>query len=444
MRMSVLVPDLIWSQNSLLPGFALWIAGERILRVAPVSELGPDDHPVYLRGKVLLPGLVNAHSHAFQRGLRGHVQWSQGQDSFWAWRDRMYALANRLDPDGVEAISALCFLEMVRAGFTTVGEFHYLQHQPDGSPYADRDELALRVAAAAEKAGIRLVLLRVAYGRAGHGLPPNPLQRRFYDRAPDDVLAAAQRLRSRGLSVGIAPHSVRACTLDWLRELAIFEGPVHAHVDEQPAEIQASQKEYGLPPLEVYGQAGLLSPNFTAVHFTHPSEGEGRLLRERGARVCVCPTTELDLGDGLFPAENLGDVPLCIGTDSHAMIDPFTELRSLEWNTRARTGRRNVLVPHDQPDSLAAALWKIGSEGGADSLHLPTGRLEAGMYADLVALDLERLELVGARPLPGIVFSGNPSFVRDVWVGGRQVLQEGRHLAEASIRAASLRVMADF
>ncbi|MDP2308719.1 MAG: formimidoylglutamate deiminase [Pseudomonadota bacterium] len=439
--MTFLLPDLLYSEGALRPGLAVGIVDGRVTHVLPSASLPPGASVERLAGRALLPGFVNAHSHAFQRGLRGHVQYAEGSDSFWTWRDRMYRLANALDPDGVEAVSALAFLEMVRAGFTTVGEFHYLHHAPDGARYTDPDELALRVAAAAERVGIRIVLLRVAYARAGAGLDPNPLQRRFYDRGPDDVLASVARLRSHGIRTGLAPHSMRACPADWLRAFAGFDGPVHAHVDEQPAEIAASLREHGRRPLEVFADAGLVSARFTAVHLTHPDDVELALLRDAGGRVCVCPTTELDLGDGFFPVARAAGIELCIGSDSHALIDPFTEMRSIEWHARAVTGRRNVLGPFEHPDGLASALLDAGTRGGAAALGLEGGALTVGAPADLVAVDHLDVALRGARLLPALVFSGHPGLVTDVWVAGRRIVQERQHAGAEAIVAAAERAL---
>jgi formimidoylglutamate deiminase len=334
----------------------------------------------------------------------------------------MYALATSLGPDALEAVTVRAFEEMLQTGFTTVGEFHYLHHQPDGTPYDDPDELALRIVSAAERVGIRLVLLRVAYARAGFGVADNPRQRRFLDRTPDAARAAVARLRARGVHAGLAPHSVRACPADWLRAFAGFDGPVHAHVDEQPGEIEASLAEHGRRPLEVFADAGLVHGRFTAVHLTHPDDAEVGLLRAAGGIVCACPTTELDLGDGFLPAERLEGVGVCIGTDSHAQIDPFAEMRAIELHTRARLGRRNVLAHRPEPDALAARLLACGTEAGAASLGVEAGAIRAGCLADLVAVDLAHPVLRDARPLPAIVFAGHPGIVRTVWVGGRRVV----------------------
>ncbi len=419
-------PGSVYVGGQLRAGLAVLVSaadGEgRILEVAPHRD---DGLPVVsLPRAALLPGFVNAHSHAFQRALRGWVQHAAGEDSFWSWRERMYGLATRLDPEAIGAVSALAFAEMLRAGFTSVGEFHYLHHQPDGTPYADPDELAKRVLAAARQVGLRAVLLRVAYARSGAGLAPNPRQARFIDAHAEDVLAAVERLRASGAQVGLAPHSVRAVPREWLRGFAGFKGVVHAHVDEQPEEIRQCLAETGRAPLQVFGDAGLLGPGFTAVHLTHPNDEELALLHATGATVCVCPTTELDLGDGFFPAWKVSG-PVCIGSDSHAAIDPFAELRAIELHSRAVLGRRNVL-PHEGEDGLAAHLIHAGTASGAHALGIPAGRIACGQLADLVAIDTSRMEFALGRPLPTLVFNGSPAAVAEVWVGGRHVVRDGR------------------
>ncbi len=430
-----LVPDAVFDGDHLVAGRAVGLDGERIVAVASLAdaraEAARTGAPLEtLAGRALLPGFVNAHSHAFQRGLRGHVQHAAaGTDDFWTWRTRMYTLANALDPDALEAASARAFGEMLAAGYTSVGEFHYLHHAPDGTPYADPDELAMRVVAAAERVGIRIVLLRVAYARAGFGVAENPLQRRFLDRDPDEVLAAVARLRARGVRAGLAPHSVRAVPRPWLEAFARagLEGPVHAHVDEQPAEIAACLAEHGRRPLQLLDDAGLLGPDFTAVHLTHPDPDEIARLQRAGAGVCACPSTELDLGDGFLPLAALDRDPaegpprVSIGSDSHALIDPFAELRALEWHARAQAGRRNVLRHAPDPDGLAARLLAMGSRVGAGQLGLDTGAIAPGRLADLVAVDLAHPSLEDAAILPAIVFAGSPALVREVWVGGRKV-----------------------
>ncbi len=436
-----LVPELVYNGAALVRA-AVAIEGGQVVRVEPVDCPDIRGEVERMPRKALFPGFVNAHSHAFQRGLRGHVQFAEtGADSFWTWRERMYGLASTLSPEGVEAVSALAFLEMVLAGFTTVGEFHYVHHQPDGTPYADPDELALRVVAAAQAVGIEIVVLRVAYARAGFNVDAAPRQRRFIDHDPDDVLAAVSRLAARGIRTGLAPHSMRAVPYAWLQRFRDFDGVIHAHVGEQPAEVQAAMQEYGRRPLHVFGDAGLVDQRFTAVHLTHPDASEVDRIERSGGRVCVCPSTESDLGDGFFPAEALGGTPVCLGSDSHALIDPFAEMRAIEWNARSLAGRRNVL-PHVGMDGLATRLLDTATVQGARALGLATtGEIAVGAQADFIGLDLDHVSLAGARTLPALVFGGGPALVRDVWVGGRRVVRDGHHPAACGIIEAAVRVL---
>jgi len=356
----------------------------------------------------------------------------------------MYGLANALNPDGVEAVSALAFLEMALAGVTCVGEFHYLHHGPDGSPYADPDELALRVIAAARRVGIRIALLRVAYARPGFGQAPNPLQRRFYDADPEAVLAAASRLEAQpdpAVTAGIAPHSVRAVPRDWLEVLSGFEGPIHAHVSEQPAEVEQCLEEHGVRPLELFSEAGLVHERFCAVHFTWPTEQEISRLRQSGGRVCACPTTEMDLGDGFLPIEELGGIPVCVGSDSQVRIDPLAEVRALEWHARARLGRRNVLSPPGERDGLALRLLEAGTRVGADALGVEAGDVIPGQWADLMCLEVSRFAQSEAALLASLVFSADARCVRDVWVGGRRIVTNGHHNEAVTIRANAKAVL---
>jgi len=417
---------------------------ELVVRNGRIAEIRPSKQPVNLPDRMLLPGFVNAHSHAFQRGIRGQVQHAVGKDNFWSWRARMYELAVRLSPEDLRAVSALAYLEMVQAGFTAVGEFHYLHHQPDGHPYANRNELALQVADAAQDVGLRLCLLRVAYARAGAGQAALPEQRRFCDQEMSAVLRDIETLAAEGqnrFSVGLAAHSMRALSLDQLRALSSFRGPVHAHVDEQPGEIAQSLDEHGCRPLEVFARAGLLSDRFCAVHFTHPSKEEIAILRSFDAQVVACPTTEMDLGDGFLPLEKLKGVSLSIGTDSHARIDPLAEIRALEWHARARLGQRCVFVQSDEPNALAAALLRVGARGGAKALGLDTGEIAVGRQADFIAVETTSTALSSGPLLTNFVFSGQPGFVKEAWVGGDQILFDGRHPHGEAIREAAQKVL---
>jgi formimidoylglutamate deiminase len=296
-------------------------------------------------GRFALPGFVNAHSHAFQRAMRGRAE----GDDFWAWRDVMLELAERLSPESVRSDYEAAYREMRAAGYTAVGEFHYVGF-----------EEAKAAAEAAEAAGVELVLLHAAYGRGGLD--------RFRQESVADYLHGIEELRGAGISVGLAPHSVRACPPDWLEEIGRYgesEGLVlHVHADEQPREIEECLAEHGVRPIELLARAGCLGPRTTIVHGTHAGDGELDLLAEAGARVCVCPTTEANLGDGFIPVQRLRErgIPLCIGSDSNVRIDPLEELRELEGTARRQALRRNLISP--------AQLLEIGSREGANALGL--------------------------------------------------------------------------
>jgi formimidoylglutamate deiminase len=294
---------------------------------------------------VSLPGFVNAHSHAFQRELRGRAA---GGD-FWAWRDGMLADAERHTPATVRDLYLRTYREMRAAGYTAVGEFHYLGL-----------DTAFAAAEAAEEAGIGFTCLHVAYGRGG--------LERMRQASVRAYLAEVEALRERGIRVGVAPHSVRACPRDWLEELGRYaesEGLVlHVHADEQPREIEECLAEHGVRPIELLAAAGCLGERTTVVHATHANGAELDLLRDSGARICACPTTEADLGDGFLPVVRVRHrgIPLCIGSDSNVRIDPLEELRELEGIARRQEGRRGVLSTDD--------LWAIGGDIGAQSLGL--------------------------------------------------------------------------
>ena len=328
-------------------------------------------------GDVLeLPALATAHSHAFQRAMRGKAQRrSATPGDFWSWRSRMYELAASLTPESIHNISRVAFDELRARGVRTVGEFHYVHHQADGTPYASRTELAERVIAAARDAGLRIALLRVVYERAGAGKPPEGSQRRFCDAELDDALADVDALVAHhrddpDVVIGIAPHSVRAVSPPWLARIDSFarerDLPIHMHVAEQPAEIEACLAESGKRPVELLDHLGLLSKRFVAVHATHLGAGEAALLGSAGAGVCLCPTTERDLGDGLPDVAALvrGGVALSVGIDSHVVCAPLEELRAIELGERTRTLGRAVLDP-PPGHSPASWLWEIGSHGSA-------------------------------------------------------------------------------
>ena len=436
---------LVWG-GRLLRGLSLAIAPDGTCESAGQPPAGADVER--LGGKLLLPGLVNAHSHAFQRLLRGRTQApapAGPRDDFWTWRETMYRAAATLDPEGVTVASRQCFLEMALAGITTVGEFHYLHHTPDGRPYEDPLELALRVVAAAREVGLRIHLLRVGYARPGFGAAPERRQRRFYDADPDTFLASVsaleRRLRPDPLAtVGAAPHSVRAVPRSWLESVAHARPrTLHMHVAEQPREVEACLAEHGRRPVELLHELGLLDARFTAVHAVHLLPHEVPLLGR--SSICACPLTERDLGDGILPADALASAgaTLCIGTDGQSEIDPLGELRALEGNLRLQRGRRLVLPPTGEgPDALARTLLDVGTQGGARSLGLDVGRLAPGRPADLCAVDLAHPALAGAPEdglLAAVVFSAPATAVTDSWVQGQRVVEDGHHpRAESSAR----------
>ena len=298
-----------------------------------------------MANRLTIPGFVNAHSHAFQRALRGRTE---GGD-FWAWRDAMLELADRQTSERVRTDYEQVYREMRAAGYTAVGEFHYLGF-----------EQALAAAEAAAAAGITFVLLYAAYARGGLD--------RFRQASSAEYLNQVENLRGRGVEVGLAPHSVRACPRDWLVRIGGYAEehgvPLHVHADEQPREIEECIDEHGIRPIELLAESGCLGPRTTVVHATHADDAELDLLAQSGSRICVCPTTEANLGDGYFPVERVLDrhIPICIGTDSNARIDPLEELRELEGIGRRSALRRNVIAPD--------TLLRIGSEEGAESLAL--------------------------------------------------------------------------
>jgi formiminoglutamate deiminase len=364
-------------------------------------------------GTLRLPALATAHSHAFQRALRGRAQRpaAPGRDDFWTWREAMYSLASSLTPESIHDVSLVAYRELARAGVRTVGEFHYVHHQPDGAPYDDRTALADAVIRAARAAGLRVALLRVAYHRAGPGRPPEPGQRRFCDVDVDDVLRDVDALRARWASdpdvvIGIAPHSVRAVPPAWLAPLRDYAAshamPIHMHVAEQAREVDECLAETGRRPVELLADHGVLSDRFVAVHCTNVAPHEARLLGSARAFACICPTAERDLGDGLadLTALRAAGVTLCTGIDSHIVTDPIEDLRSLETHERLRTRTR---VTSRVPDP-AAALWRAGSVDGARAC----GFADAGGSVT-IRRDAPALALVDDAVLLDAIVFGAPS-----------------------------------
>jgi formimidoylglutamate deiminase len=407
--------------------------------------------------------MVNAHSHAFQRVLRGRTEYrtSSQSDSFWTWRELMYSAASRLTPEDIYDASRMAFLEMALTGITAAGEFHYLHHAPDGRPYDDPNLLAKEVIRAARETGIRIALLRVAYARSGFQMEANPKQARFIETDAEIYLrnldALDQSVRSpsnrdphaRSLAdtawVGAAPHSIRAVPLNYLKRVVQFanerELKIHMHVAEQPAEVSASVAEYGRTPVALLQTEGLLSGQFTAVHAIHVTPKAIPAFTRSGAMVCACPTTERNLGDGVVPAEEYlkQEVPLCLGTDSHVQIDLLEDARELEYHLRLQKLERAVLQQRKSPDdvdnqseisTLAGYLFACATTNGARSIGAPGGRLVAGEGADFFTVDLDDPSIAGASYadlLSSIVFASTRAAVREVVVAGKPIVAEGRH-----------------
>ncbi len=306
---------------------------------------------------LVVPGFVSAHSHAFQRALRGRTQRApRDTGTFWSWREQMYRAADALTPESIEAVSRKAFEELRRSGVVAVGEFHYVHHQAGGAPYEDRTALADAVIRAALDAGLRITLLRTAYARAGAGRGPEGAQRRFSDASVDLVMRDLDTLRARWshdarVRVGVAPHSVRAVPAEWIRELHAYASrhalPFHMHVAEVEGEIVECLAEHKRRPVELLSELGVLDERFVAVHATNLAAHEARLLGDSSAFACVCPTTERDLGDGLadIAALRAAGVRLCTGIDSHIITDPVEEARALETHERLRLRRRVTFAP---------------------------------------------------------------------------------------------------
>ncbi|MBT8206987.1 MAG: formimidoylglutamate deiminase [Acidimicrobiia bacterium] len=375
---------------------------------------------------VTLPGLANAHSHAFHRALRGRAR----GDTFWDWRDGMYALAERLDPDSYGTLATAVFGEMALAGITAVGEFHYLHHGPRGVPYDDPNEMTRAVAVAATTAGIRLTVLDTCYLAGGIGEPLSPVQQRFSDGTAEGWVERVDLIASSpSVKLGAAVHSVRAVDPDSIATVAKWAdhqiAPLHAHVSEQPAENAACIDRYGKTPTEVLGQAGALSERFTAVHATHLSERDIELLGGAAATLCMCPTTERDLADGVGEAHRLvtAGAKLSLGSDSHAVIDLFEEARAVELDERLVTGTRG--------GHSAEALMNAATSGGQRALGWhEAGRIAVGQLADFVTVGLDSVRLAGSTQdslLSSIVMSANAADVRTVVVGGDLIVDAGAH-----------------
>jgi len=481
------IPELIYQANGFADGMALVCDGsDSIVRLVHVDQL-TDERRINLRRRAILPGMINAHSHAFQRVIRGRTEYrtANQRDSFWTWRELMYSAATRLTPEDVYDASRMAFLEMALNGITAVGEFHYLHHAPDGTPYDDPNLLAKEVVRAARDVGLRIALLRVAYARSGFNTDPNPRQARFIESDAELYLKSVQALaasvgnptvregagddagdeKSAGTLaharvsdtswVGIAPHSVRAVPLDYLKSVAAYANEhdlkVHMHVAEQPAEVSACVEEYGRTPVALLQSEGLLSERFTAVHAIHVTPKAIASFAGTRAMVCACPTTERNLGDGVVPADEYlkHGVSICLGTDSHAQIDLFEDARELEYHLRLQKLERVVVsggasgggddsgtFPDGRVSALATRLFDCATVNGARSIGAAAGTLAPGTPADFFTIDLDDPAVAGAAAhdlLPAIVFSSSRAAIREVVVGGKPIVSEGQHLMQEDV-----------
>lgn len=386
------------------------------------SGVGPDSTDARLPG-VVLPGFANAHSHAFHRALRGRTH--AGGGTFWTWREKMYALADRLDPDRYRRLATAAYAEMALAGVTCVGEFHYLHHGPDGVPYAEPNAMGEALRDAAMAAGIRLTLLDTCYLTGGFGRPLEGTQRRFGDGDAERWVARVDELRPDTTTrIGAAIHSVRAVPPEQMP--AIVAGadgrPLHVHVSEQPVENDECMATYAATPAQLLHDHGALGPATTAVHATHLSVADVALLGSDGTVACFCPTTERDLADGIGPARLLADagVPLALGSDQHAIVDLLEEARALEMHERLASRQRGRFAPADLVTALTAS--------GHASLGWPeAGRLAVGAPCDLVAIRLDTPRTAGVEP-DQVVLAATVADVATVVRGGVVIVEDGVHM----------------
>jgi formimidoylglutamate deiminase len=438
--------NALFARNALLPGgwrrdvLIEWDARGELVEVA-VRAAPPIGVP---RAEFVVPGMVNLHSHAFQRALGGLTERAgDGPDSFWTWRELMYRFANQVTPEQLEAIAAQLYAECLRHGYTSVCEFHYLQRDPSGAMYARPAHMAEAVATAGQQSGIGLTMLPVLYSYAGFGEQPlKPEQKRFRTDVAQvmRVAEALEGLRGGQFEVGAAPHSLRAAAPGQLRELAQAlpaSRPLHIHVAEQQGEVEQCLAFCGRRPVEYLLEQARVDARWCLVHATHLNEAEVAAIAASGAVAGLCPTTEANLGDGLFPLAPFlaAGGRFGIGSDSHVSQSPIEELRWLEYGQRLGQQRRNIAAGAAQRD-VGTFLWQGALQGGAQAAGRRVGALAGGHRADLLVLDSSHpnLDGVDAQDVLGrLVFCGNDNLVRDVLAGGRWVVQGGRHMAQDAI-----------
>ncbi|PPU46620.1 formimidoylglutamate deiminase [Xanthomonas arboricola] len=436
----------LWAARALLPdGWAgdvrITLAQGRIASVQPGATPAADDSRV----ERLLPGLGNLHSHAFQRGMAGLTEvGGRSGDSFWSWRELMYRFVDRLDPDSLQAIAEQAYVEMLESGFTRVGEFHYLHHSPGGAAYAQASEMSGRIAAAAANTGIGLTLLPVFYAHADFGgVAPSAAQRRLihdiddFARLLDDCKGSLKTLPDAVL--GLAPHSLRAVTPEQLAALVpLTDGPIHIHIAEQQREVQACLAWSGQRPLQWLLANAPVDARWCLVHATHVDASELQGIVDSGAVVGLCPITEANLGDGLFPMQAFAAAGgrFGVGSDSNVLIDAAEELRLLEYGQRLQLQARNVLAQAGA--SSGRWLFERAGEGAAQALGITRSGIRVGASADLLELDPTHPALLARNDdalLDSWLFAARGGAVRTVWRAGRAVVRDGRHVDRARIAA---------
>ncbi|GHB44274.1 formimidoylglutamate deiminase [Pseudovibrio japonicus] len=411
-------------------------------------ELGvtPEGEEVSGKNRLICPAPANLHSHAFQRAMAGMTEVRQkGRDSFWTWRELMYRFLGKLSPEQVEAIAALVYMEMLEAGYASVGEFHYLHHQPDGTPYDNLAEMSHRIFAAANQTGIGLTHLPVLYAYGGAGEQPlsggqlrfgNDLERHL--QLIEDASKTLASCLPADCQLGIAPHSLRATDPAQLRHIAaVFAGkPIHIHISEQMQEVEVVQEWLGARPIEWLLDNVDVRDNWCLVHATHMTNAETVAMAKAGAVAGLCPITEANLGDGIFNGPTFieaGGV-YGVGSDSNLRIALSEELRILEYSQRLRDQSRNVMQLGE--GSVGTAMYQAAAKGGAQALGRNTGELKAGYLADVVAIDTARVEFSGLKPdqyLDYWIFAGDDRVITDVWSAGRHMVKDGQHVNRAAI-----------
>jgi formimidoylglutamate deiminase len=439
----VWLPDLLYVDGKLKQGVAL-ISDSSGYIVDITGQPNQSNQIVRLSNKALLPGLVNSHSHAFQRTIRGRTEYRTNKnDNFWTWREMMYNAASSLTPEDIYDASRMAFLEMALSGITSIGEFHYVHNDVNGKSYDDPNLMAKHVVQAARDVGLRIALLDVAYARAGYQTPDNPRQGRFIINDPqkfiyqiEDLKTTFSQLRDQAW-VGIAPHSVRALPLSYLNEIISYANSkdllIHMHIAEQPAEIKACLAEHNLTPIQLLDEKGLLSSKLTLIHAIHINEDEISSLARSNVSVCACPTTERNLGDGIIPVDQLFNhsINVALGTDSQVQIDLLEDARELEYHLRLQKLERTILT--DQLNSmsdLASKLFNCATKNGAHCIGSPGGTFEIGKAADFFTIDINDPSIAGSGTedlLSTIVFSASRSAITDISIGGKLIVESGKH-----------------